>query len=330
LVFSGLEEGMKIVVLDGYTLNPGDIDWSPLDGLGELFVYDRTPPDQVVERSLGAEIVLTNKVILDDEIVGALPDLRYIGVTATGYNVVDLQAARTRGIAVTNVPAYSTPAVVEMVFALLLELARGAGHHARLVREGRWSASADFCFQDRPQIELSGRTLGVVGFGAIGRGVARVAEAFGLEVLIHTRHPEKYRKEPGSEDLRFVELDELFRSSDIVSLHCPLTQETQGMVDARRLSMMKRSAYLINTGRGPLVDEAALAEALDAGTIAGAGLDVLSVEPPPRGNPLLSARNCVITPHIAWATRASRERLLKVAAQNVEAFLSGRRQNVVS
>jgi glycerate dehydrogenase len=231
---------------------------------------------------------------------------------------------------VTNVPAYSTPAVVEMVFALLLELARGAGHHARLVREGRWSASADFCFQDRPQIELSGRTLGVVGFGAIGRGVARVAEAFGLEVLIHTRHPEKYRKEPGSEDLRFVELDELFRSSDIVTLHCPLTQETQGMVDARRLSMMKRSAYLINTGRGPLVDEAALAEALNAGTIAGAGLDVLSVEPPPRGNLLLSARNCVITPHIAWATRASRERLLKVAAQNVEAFLSGRRQNVVS
>lgn len=320
---------MKIVVLDGYTLNPGDIDWGPLQRLGELVVYDRTPPDRIVERAQEAEIVLTNKVVFDRDTLEALPHLRYIGVTATGYNVVDLTAVRAKGITVTNVPAYSTPSVVEMVFALMLELAREAGHHGRLVREGRWSASADFCFQDRPQVELSGRTLGVVGFGAIGRGVSRVATAFGLKVLVHTRHPEKYR-DAADEDVRFVDLDDLFRGSDIVTLHCPLTPQTQGMVDARRLSLMKRDAYLINTGRGPLVDEAALAEALQAGTIAGAGLDVLSTEPPRQDNPLLSAPNCIVTPHIAWATRASRERLLKTTARNVEAFLAGRPQNVVS
>ncbi len=321
---------MKIVVLDGYTLNPGDLDWGPLARLGELTVHDRTPADRIVERAQGAEIVLTNKVVFGREILDALPALRYIGVTATGYNVVDLQAVRERGITVTNVPAYSTPAVVEMVFALVLELARETGHHARLVREGRWSACEDFSFQDRPQIELSGRTMGIVGFGAIGRGVARVAEAFGLKVLVHTAHPEKYRDDAAGRALDFVDLDTLFAQSDIVTLHCPLTPETHGMVDARRLALMKKGTYLINTGRGPLVDEAALAEALEAGMIAGAGLDVLSEEPPPCGNPLLRARNCIVTPHIAWATRASRERLLNIAARNVEAFIAGRPQNVVS
>lgn len=321
---------MKIVVLDGYTLNPGDLDWSPLAALGDLAVHDRTPLEQVVERAADAEIVLTNKVVLGRELLGRLPRLRYIGVLATGYNVVDLEAARERGIPVTNVPAYSTPAVAEMVFALLFELTRQVGHHAALVREGRWSASPDFCFQDRPQVELAGKTFGVVGFGAIGRRVARIGEAFGLRMLAHTRHPERYRECPEGAQVEFVDLDALFERSDIVSLHCPLTQETERLVNARRLERMKPTACLLNTGRGLLVDEAALADALNAGRIAGAGLDVLSLEPPPADNPLLTARNCIITPHIAWATRDSRERLLNTAAANIRAFLEGRPQNVVT
>lgn len=320
---------MKIVVLDGYTLNPGDLSWSALESLGDCAFFDRTPREEIPGRAAHAEVVLTNKVALGREEMARLPRLRYIGVLATGYNIIDVEAARERGIAVTNVPAYSTASVAQMVFALLLELTQQVGHHARQVREGRWSASADFCFWDRPLIELDGLTLGIVGFGAIGRRVARLAHAFGMEVLVQTAHPEKYRGTPEGERVRFVELDELFGRSDAVSLHCPLTDETRGMIDARRLGTMKPGAFLINTGRGPLIDEAALAAALEAGSIAGAGLDVLSAEPPPPGNPLLTAKNCMITPHIAWATRAARLRLMATAVENVRAFLEGRPRNLV-
>jgi len=316
---------MKIVVLDGYTANPGDLDWSPLVALGELTVHDRTAAALTLERAAGAQVVLTNKVVLGATELAALPDLRYIGVLATGYNVVDVSAARERGIVVTNVPAYSTPSVAQHVFALLLELTRGAGRHAALVRQGRWSSSPDFAFWEGAQVELAGLTFGIVGFGAIGRAVARIAGAFGMRVLVHTRTPD-----PAAwPEVTFVGSDELFTTADIVSLHCPLTDETRGLVNAGRLAAMKPTAYLINTGRGPLVDEAALAAALHAGRIAGAGLDVLSQEPPQANNPLLLAPNCVITPHLAWATTASRQRLLDVAVDNVRAFLAGELRNRV-
>ena len=317
---------MKIVVLDGYTANPGDLDWSPLMALGEVTVHERTPAALSVARAAGAQVVLTNKVMLGAAEMAALPELRYIGVLATGYNVVDVAAARARGVVVTNVPAYSTPSVAQHVFALLLELTRGAGHHAALVRQGRWSAAPDFAFWTTPQVELAGLTFGIVGFGAIGQAVARIALAFGLRVLVHTRTPD-----PATwPEVTFVALDRLFAEADVVSLHCPLTGETQGMVNAPRLATMKPTAYLLNTGRGPLVDEAALAAALHAGRIAGAGLDVLAQEPPAVDNPLLVAPNCVITPHLAWATKAARQRLLDVAVDNVREFLAGREQNRVA
>ncbi|HEY7746775.1 MAG TPA: D-2-hydroxyacid dehydrogenase [Desulfuromonadales bacterium] len=321
---------MKIVVLDGFTLNPGDLSWQALEALGDCTVYERTPKELMLERAAEAEIVLTNKVVLGPEEIARLPQLRYIGVLATGYNVVDVEAARQRNVTVTNVPAYSTASVAQMVFALLLELSQQVGHHAGLVREGRWAASVDFCFWDRPLLELDGLTLGIVGFGAIGRRVARLGRAFGMEVLVHTAHPEKYRETEEGRQARFVGLDKLFRASDAVSLHCPLTEETRALVDTRRLELMKPTAFLLNTGRGPLVDEAALAAALNAGRIAGAGLDVLSVEPPPVSNPLLQAANCCITPHIAWATRAARQRLMATAVGNICAYLTGAPQNVVS
>jgi glycerate dehydrogenase len=321
---------MKIVVLDGYALNPGDMSWKELEALGDCTVFERTPNDLISERAAGAEIILTNKVVLGPEQLAQLPHLRYIGVLATGYNVVDVEAARQRNVTVTNVPAYSTASVAQMAFALLLELSQQVGHHARLVRDGRWTASVDFCFWDRPLVELDGLTLGIVGFGAIGRRVARLARAFGMEVLVHTAHPEKYRETAEGKEARFVSLDELFRASDAISLHCPLTEETRALVDARRLDLMKPTAFLLNTSRGPLVDEAALAATLNAGRIAGAGLDVLSVEPPPAGNPLLQAANCCITPHIAWATGAARQRLMTTAVENLRAYLTGTPQNVVS
>lgn len=321
---------MKIVVLDGYTLNPGDLSWEALEALGDVAVYDRTPREELVERAQEADVVLTNKVILDREVLGRLPNLKYIGVLATGYNVVDVEAARERGIAVTNVPAYSTASVAQMVFALLLELTEHVGHHAHLTRWGHWSESQDFCFWDRPLVELDGLTMGVVGFGAIGRRVARIAGAIGMKLLVHTAHPDKYRQIPEASGVRFVGLDELFSESDVVSLHCPLNPQTQGMVDARRLALMKPTAYLINTGRGPLIDEEALAAALKGKKLAGAGLDVLSTEPPPGNNPLLTAPNCFVTPHIAWATKAARERLMATVVANVGAFLEDKPQNVVS
>lgn len=317
---------MKIVVLDGYAANPGDLDWTPLKALGEVEIYDRTPAILTLERAAGAQAVLTNKVLFGAAEMAALPELRYLGVLATGYNVIDVAAAQTRNIVVTNVPAYSTPSVAQHTFALLLELTRGAGHHGDLVRRGRWSTAPDFSFWETPQVEFAGLTFGIVGFGAIGQAVARIARAFDMRVLVHTRHPEPSRWP----EVAFVALDKLFARADVVSLHCPLTESTRGMVNATRLAAMKPTAYLINTGRGPLVDETALAAALHAGQIAGAGLDVLSQEPPPAGNPLLAAPNCVITPHLAWATRAARQRLLDVAVDNVRAFVEGKAQNRVA
>jgi glycerate dehydrogenase len=315
----------KIVVLDGFTANPGDLDWAALRALGPCEIHDRTAPAEVAKRAAGADVVLTNKAPLDAAAFAELPELRYVGVLATGYNVVDLGAARARGVTVTNVPAYSTPSVAQATFALILELANRTGHHARAVREGRWSSAPDFCFWEGALVELSGLTMGLIGFGQIGRAVARIAQAFGMRVLTVRRRASD--AEPGVE---FCELEEVFRRADVLSLHCPLTEETRGVVNAARLAQMKPTAFLINTSRGPLVDEAALAHALEAGTIAGAGLDVLAVEPPPAGNPLLQVRHCVITPHIAWATRASRARLIEIAAGNLRAFLAGAPRNVVS
>jgi glycerate dehydrogenase len=316
----------RIVFLDCYSVNPGDLSWEPLRALGDCVLYDRTPADQVIERAADAELVLTNKIVLDGPTIRVLPRLRYIGVTATGYNIVDVTAARERSIVVTNVPAYGTASVAQMTFALLLELTQHVGHHARTVREGRWSASPDFCYWDRPLLELAGLTMGIVGLGQIGREVARLAVAFRMNVIATSRRPAA-EAPPG---VRIVGLDELFRTSDVVSLHCPLTPDAQNLVDARRLATMKPTALLINTSRGGLVVEQDLADALNAGRIAGAGVDVLSVEPPLPANPLLSARKCYVTPHIAWATRAARGRLLEVAVDNIRAFLQGAPINSVA
>jgi glycerate dehydrogenase len=309
---------MRIVVLDGFTLNPGDLSWDALRALGDCVVHDRTAAPDVVARARGAAIVLTNKTVLDRAALAQLPDLRYVGVLATGYNVVDMAAAAQRGVTVTNVPAYGTRAVAQHTFALLLELAQRVGEQAAAVREGRWCACPDFSFCDHPLVELDGLTMGIVGYGNIGRSVAEIARAFGMRVLVNSR------RVAGS-----VDLDVLFGESDVLSLHCPLTPETRGLVNAARLARMKPTAFLLNTGRGPLVDEGDLADALNAGRLAGAGLDVLSVEPPPPTNPLLNARNCLITPHVGWAARAARERLMHEAVANVRAFLSGTPRNVV-
>ncbi|HTO02826.1 MAG TPA: D-2-hydroxyacid dehydrogenase [Opitutus sp.] len=312
---------MKIVVLDGHTLNPGDLDWSALQRLGACTIHDRSAAAQIVPRAQDAELVLTNKTPLSSATLAELPKLRYIGVLATGYNVVDVPAAKARGIVVTNVPDYGTRSVAQHVFALLLELTQNVGHHAQTVREGRWNQSLDFCYWDRPLVELAGLKLGIVGYGRIGRAVAEIGRAFGMEILVSSRS-----EQPG---VTQVSMEELFRLSDVISLHCPLTAENKGMINASRLRLMKPGAFLINTSRGPLVIEQDLAEALNAGRIAGAALDVLAVEPPPNENPLFRAKNCVITPHIAWATRAARDRLLGIAIANVAAFQAGRPQNVV-
>jgi len=317
---------MKIVVLDGFASNPGDLSWDGLRALGECAIHDRTPASQIVERLRDADIALTNKAPLDRPRIEALPRLRYIGVLATGYNVVDVKAAAERGVVVTNVPAYGTDSVAQLAFALLLELCQRVGDHARGVAQGKWTASQDFCYWDYPLVELAGLTMGIVGYGRIGQKVAHLARAFEMKVVVYTRTPPRH----APEGVRFASLDALFREADVVSLNCPLTPDTERLVNAERLAMMKPSAFLINTGRGPLVDEAALAHALNAGRLAGAGLDVLCKEPPPADNPLLTARNCLITPHLAWGTRAARARLTDVAVGNVKAFIEGRPRNVVS
>jgi glycerate dehydrogenase len=316
---------MQIVVLDGFTLNPGDLDWAELMSLGPCEVYDRTSPAELPVRAARADILLTNKTMLTGEVIRRLPSLKYIGVLATGTNVVDLAAARARGIPVTNVPTYGTRSVAQLTFALLLELAHHVGHHARTVSGGRWTHNADWCYWDFPLIELEGLTFGIVGLGRIGRAVADLAAAFGLKVL--ASDPAAWTAPPF---VRLVEMETLFRESDIVSLHCPLTPQTVQMVNAQRLALMKPTAFLLNTSRGALVDEPALAEALNSGRLAGAALDVLAAEPPPADNPLLRARNCIITPHLAWATRAARSRLMRIAVENVRAFLQGKPRNVVN
>ena len=317
---------MKMVVLDGYTLNPGDLHWGPLLDLGECKIYERTPAAETVERAAGAEILLTNKVVLDRETLGQLPGLKYIGVLATGVNVVDIPAAKERGIVVANVPAYSTMSVVQHTFALLLEFTHRVGHHSSSVRAGNWANSKDFAYWDYPLLELAGLTMGLVGFGAIAQGVARVAQAMGMNVIATRRsnHPPEV---PGVE---IVDMDTVFRRSDVLSVHCPLTPETKGLVNAARLATMKPTAYVLNTSRGPVINEADLADALNAGTICGAGLDVLSTEPPAADNPLLTAKNCLITPHVAWASKAARARLLGVVVANIKGFMEGKPQNVVS
>lgn len=316
---------MRIVVLDGFTLNPGDLSWNDLQSLGDCTIFDRTSPEEVVPRSLGAEIILTNKTVVSRQQIEALPDLKYIGVLATGYNIADVAAARARNIPVTNVPTYGTRSVAQHTFALLLELTQHAGHHAQTVREGRWTRSPDFSYWDFPLIELEGLTMGIVGFGRIGHAVADLALAFGMNVLAASATPK-----PAQSGVRFVDIETLFRESDVVTLHCPLTPHTKHLVNEQRLTSMRPTAILLNTSRGPLIDEEALADALNAGRIAGAGLDVLSVEPPLVENPLLRANNCLITPHIAWATRSARRRLMEIAVANVRAFLDGHPSNVVN
>ena len=317
---------MNIVVLDGYTLNPGDLSWDDLQKLGSCTIHDRTPPEQVIERARAAEVVLTNKALLPRETIAALPRLKYIGVLATGYNVVDIAAAKERGIPVANIPDYGTHSVAQFTFALLLELVHHIGHHAETVRDGRWVGSADFCYWDSPLIELHGLTFGVIGFGKIGRATTKLADAFGMKVLVHNRS----RPADLPAGYEFVSLDDLLTRSDVVSLHCPLTPENKQFINAERLARMKPTAFLLNTSRGPLLDEAAVANALNSGKIAGAGLDVVSVEPPKADNPLLTAKNCLVTPHIAWATRAARARLMDIAVENIRAFLAGAPKNVVN
>ena len=307
----------QIVVLDGYTLTHGDLTWEPLEALGDCRVYDRSTEAEVPSRAADAELVLTNKVPLSRATINQLPALRYIGVTATGTELIDHAAARDRGIVVTNVPSYGTDSVAQLTLAHLLNLAQQVGPHAAAVRAGRWSQAADWCFWETPLVELTGRTLGIVGLGAIGCRVAHLAEAFGMQVVATTRTPGEH-----PDSVRLVGLEELLRTADAVSLHCPLTPETTRLINAQRLAMMRRSAWLINTSRGQLIDEPALAAALAAGTIAGAGLDVLSVEPPPSDHPLLDAPRCFITPHLAWGTLAARTRLLEMAVKNVAQFLA--------
>lgn len=318
---------MKIVVLDGLTLNPGDLSWDGLYHLGDVEIHDRTFGEQIIERSKGAEILFTNKTPLGEDEFAQLPDLKYIGVLATGYNIVDIEAAKKRNITVTNIPAYSTNSVAQMTFALILELCLHVQEHSNAVHSGDWVNSPDFSFWKTPLIELADKTMGIIGFGSIGQQVAKVAEAFGMKVIA--------AKSSGSNstdntNVKRVDLDELLRVSDIVSLHCPLFPSTKGIINKGNIEKMKKSAFLINTARGPLIVEEDLAEALNSGRIAGAGVDVLSTEPPKADNPLLTAKNCLITPHISWATFEARTRLMNMAVDNLKAFLQGNPINVVS
>ena len=316
---------MKIVVLDGYTANPGDLNWDKLQELGKCTIYERTAPDEVLERAAGTEVLLTNKVVLNSETIAALPDLKYIGVLATGYNVVDIAAARERGIIVTNIPAYSTPSVGQMVFAHILNITQQVRHYSEKVTQGDWSKSSDFCFYDTPLIELLGKKIGIVGLGQTGYNTARIAIGFGMKVWAVTS---KSRLQLPPE-IRKADLDQVFHECDIISLHCPLTDNTRNLVNANRLSLMKPTSILINTGRGPLVNEQDLADALNTGKIYAAGLDVLSEEPPRSDNPLLTARNCFITPHIAWANFEARQRLIHITVSNLKAYIDGKPVNVV-
>lgn len=318
---------MKIVILDGYTLNPGDLSWDRLKQLGDVEIYDRTPADKVVERAEGADIVFTNKTPVDAEALNNLPTLKYIGVLATGYNIVNTEVAKQRAVIVSNVPGYGTASVVQLTFALLLELCLHVQRHSDSVIDGKWSRSPDFSFWDYPLVELAGKTIGIIGFGTIGRQVGEVATAFGMSVIGTSRHrtDESHRS-----NFKWGELRELLAQSDVVTIHSPLTPETKGLINKESLGLMKSSAFLLNTSRGPIIVDEDLANALNNAVIAGAGIDVLSVEPPPADNPLFKAKNCIITPHIAWATREARSRLMDIAVNNLAAFLNGNPVNVVN
>ena len=316
---------MKIVILDGFTANPGDLSWKGLEELGMLTVYDRTKPEETIARAAEADIVLTNKVIINREVMAQLPQLKYIGVLATGYNVVDIEAAHERGIIVTNVPAYSTESVAQMVFAHLLTVTNRTEHYALQNRQGRWSKNPDFCYWDFPHLELAGKTFGIVGLGNIGRRVAEIALAFGMQVKALTSKS----ADTLPAGIEKADLEVLLATSDVISLHCPLTDTTRHLINRDTLSKMRPSAILINTGRGPLVDDQAVASALAKGQLAAFCADVLTEEPPKANNPLLSQPNAFITPHIAWATEEARSRLLQVAISNVQAFLNAKPQNVV-
>lgn len=318
---------MKIVILDGYAANPGDLSWEAIALQGKLTVYDRTAPEDVVPRIGDAEVVYTNKTVITKEILDACPNLKLISVLATGYNVVDTVAAKEKGICVCNVPAYSTRDVAQMVFALLLEICHRVGHHSATVFEGRWQNNPDFCYWDYAPMALYGKTIGLVGFGQIGQATAKLAQAFGMNVLVHSR---TIRPELETETCTFCDLDTLLTQSDVISLHCPLFPETEGLIRKETIAKMKDGAILINTGRGPLINEADVAEALKSGKLYAAGLDVVSKEPINSQNPLLKAPNCFITPHIAWATKDARTRLLSVSAENLRQFKKGTPQNVVN
>ena len=318
---------MKIVVLDGYTLNPGDLSWVKLFDLGEVVLHDRTPADKIKERSRDADVLITNKTPLTEETINDLPHLKYIGVLATGYNIVDTSAAKRRNIIVTNVPAYSTMSVAQLTFALLLELCHHVQKHSDSVMEGKWAESVDFSNWDFPLIELSGKTLGIIGFGNIGKKVADIATVFGMNIIAASRHETDQSER---KNFRWAEINEVLAQADIVSIHCPLLPETKGLINAESLKRMKRSAFLLNTSRGPVVVEPDLADALNNGIIACAAIDVLSIEPPAKDNPLFKAKNCLITPHIAWATKEARGRLMDIAVNNLAAFINGKRVNVVN
>lgn len=318
---------MKIVILDGYTENPGDLSWKGFEKLGELTVYDRTAKDEIVSRIGDAEIIITNKTPISAETFAACPNLKYVGVLATGFNVVDINAAKQNSVVVTNIPTYGTRAVAQFVFALLLEICHHVGHHAETVKEGRWANNPDFCYWDFPLIELYGKTMGIIGYGRIGQATAKIAVALGMKVLAYNHHDQNLS---ANDDIKMVTLDELLEGSDVISLHCPLMPSTQGMINKDTMAKMKDGVILINTSRGPLVVEEDLKEGLDSGKIYAAGLDVVSVEPIKEDNVLLTCKNCLITPHIAWGTFESRQRLMDIATENLESFIKGSPVNVVN
>ncbi len=317
---------MKIVVLDGYTLNPGDLSWEGIEGLGELKVYDRTPEDKVLERIIDADAVFTNKTPVSKDTIAACPKLKYIGVLATGYNIVDVEAARERNIPVSNIPVYGTAAVAQMVFALLLEICHHTAAHSDAVHKGDWANNPDWCFWNYPLIELAGKTMGVIGLGRIGQNTARIAAAFGMKVLAYDEH----ESDLGRKYAEYVSLDELLEQSDVIALHCPLFPSTQGIINKNSIAKMKNGVIIINNSRGPLIVEQDLTDALNSGKVYAAGIDVISTEPIREDNPLLQAKNCFITPHISWAPKESRERLMNIATENLKSFIDGKPANIVN
>lgn len=317
---------MKIVILDGYTENPGDLSWEGFEKLGELTVYDRTPADKVIERIGDAQAVITNKTPVSAQTIAACPNLQYIGVLATGYNVVDIGAAKAKGISVTNIPSYGTQAVGQFAIALLLEICHRIGHHSDAVKLGKWENCPDFCFWDYPLIELAGKTMGIIGFGRIGQAVGRIAKTLGMNVIVY----DEQQNESGKEIGEYVSLDELMQKSDVISLHCPLFPSTVGLINKNSIAKMKNGIIIINNSRGQLIVEQDLADALNSGKVYAAGLDVVSIEPITGDNPLLKAKNCIITPHISWAPKESRSRLMEIAVNNLKTYLEGKPLNVVN